>query len=144
MKNEEKFDPHEAEIESLDIKPKEIVYNPDNDAEAPFKIIAAERKNLFDWNNVAWGNLLEQVFKDMKINTKINDYWRMNRIKNDFKSINIDNFIENFKQTYPSYLAFSQPQQKEMFEQTEKDDESIKDQPRHSRASGRRKASYSD
>jgi len=44
MKNEEKFDPQEAEIESLDFKPKEIVYNPDNDAEAPFKLIAAERK----------------------------------------------------------------------------------------------------
>lgn len=69
----------------------------------------------------------------------------MNRIKNDFKSINIDNFIENFKQTYPSYLSFSQPQQKEMLDQNDKDEESVKDQPRQSRAPvRRRKASYSD
>ena len=100
--------------------------------------------NYFDWNNIACGNLLEQIFKEMKINTKINDHWRVNRIKNDFKSINIDNFIENFKQTYPNYLSFSQPQQKEPFDQNDKDEDSAKEQSKQQRTSRKRKASFSE
>lgn len=49
--------------------------------------------------------ILKKIFKEIRIDTKMNEYWHANYIKNDFKSINIDKFIENFTQTYPYYLS---------------------------------------
>ena len=64
--------------------------------------------------------LLDKIFKDLKINNKINELWRINSLKNDFKSINIDNFIDNFKQTYPQHLNF-QARQAESLENLAKE-----------------------
>lgn len=49
--------------------------------------------------------LLKKIFKDIRIDAKMNEYCFVNKIKNDFRSINIDKFIENFVHTYPYYLS---------------------------------------
>ena len=44
MNNEEKFEQQEGDIESLASRQKEMMFNYEIEVEAPFKIIAAERK----------------------------------------------------------------------------------------------------
>lgn len=64
-------------------------------------------------------------------------------IKNDFKSINIDNFIESFNQTYPQYLSIPHVKN-EQFGQSGKaeiEQKEHRDTRRHSR---RRRPSASE
>lgn len=49
--------------------------------------------------------LLKKIFKEIKIDSKMNEYCVENKIKNDYRSINIDKFIDNFINTYPYYLS---------------------------------------
>jgi hypothetical protein len=89
-------------------------------------------------------NLLKKIFKDIDIYAKITEHWHLNKIKNDFKSINLDNFIESFNQTYPQYLTMSQVR-KETLDKYWKQDLGGSDNPGHPRPNTRRrKPSYSD
>lgn len=49
--------------------------------------------------------ILKKVFREIEIDKKMKSYCAANSIINDFKSINIERFIENFIQTYPYYLS---------------------------------------
>lgn len=74
MLEESRFDPQDMDCESIISKQKDAQSNDDNNADPPFNIITSERKNYFDWNNSASGKVIEQIFKDIKINSKMNDY----------------------------------------------------------------------
>jgi hypothetical protein len=71
---ESRFDPQDIDSESITSKQNDGQFNDDNNADPPFNIFTLERKNYFDWNNTASEKLLEQIFKDIKINAKMNDY----------------------------------------------------------------------
>jgi hypothetical protein len=64
-------------------------------------------------------------------------------LNNDFKSINIDKFIDNFKQTYPHYLEMSQAKA-DINEVQSKGDIELKDRAKEPNADGRRRGSVID
>lgn len=74
IKEEIKYEDPDAGAESLASKIKEQVLIAESENDLPFKIIATERKNYYDWSNNSIGKLLEHIFKDMKINSRINEF----------------------------------------------------------------------
>ena len=69
-------------------------------------------QNASEKSSMQLNTMLKKIFKDIRIDKKMNEYCHANMIKNDFKSINIDQFI----QTFPHSISNDEKSKKEIAE----------------------------